>query len=237
MCNSVAEGGQRCATHLRPGYLRALEPAINQSSVTYEQQILLGAAAIPYATTLKGMEVINADILRFLTQSKPEIAEVLRISLIEGAKQREVIKEKEAIIKAKKDGYQFGAFLMTMGEEQGAELTEVYKVVTETAAQIYSEFKNYPFETERERINQESIAEYTYKSVLSGALDLFNQKATAQQISELLEDRTEFISEDIKISTKDFLKTAEEIEKVKKDFKKVVEDAAKKNKQEEPTEE
>lgn len=230
MCKSIAEGGQRCATHLRPGYLRALEPALNQSSLTYEQQILLGASAIPYATTLKGIDIINADILRFLTHSKPEIAEILRISLIEGAKQREVIKEKEAIIKAKTDGYEFGTFLMTSGEEQGAPLAEVYKIVTEAASEIYSEFKNSPVDTDRERATLDALAEHTYKSVLSGALDFFNQKATPEQISELLEGRTAVISEDIKISSKDFLKTAEEIKKVKEDFNKVVEDAAKKNK-------
>ena len=67
MCKSAAEGGQRCATHTRPAFQRALATAN-----TPGHEVEFDNAAIEHATTKAGREEVEA-LLTFTTDSRARL--------------------------------------------------------------------------------------------------------------------------------------------------------------------
>lgn len=107
MCKSQAEGGQRCASHTKVGYDQKLTSFLNRASssrddLQNQSQDLLEAATL-YATTKKGIAVVEENISRFSEEEgKAFLVETLNKALVAGKEQRAIMKEVEAQIAAAK---------------------------------------------------------------------------------------------------------------------------------------
>lgn len=205
MCKSVAEGGQRCATHLRPVYLKAIAPALQKPSLDLGEQVRLASSAVAYATTVSGIKGIEEDILKFALAGKHEVVEVLKFSLEEGKVQRHETQKLEAIILNTQSGQQFAVYLMTTATEMGLPLRTAYEQVMSIANEYVSNFLA-ESKSSDPAFNEycRSFAEAFSRTAIVTALDIYNQSASAEQISELLESRTEELSEKISVSQADF---------------------------------
>ena len=192
MCTSKSQGGQRCATHMRPKYLEALLPAEDKDTLEFSEQILLGAATIPYATTLKGIKAIQEDIARFTEEGKIEVSVILGIALKEGLKQRDETKELELQLYCHDEAYGITEACLNNGFECGLTLWESYKNVTEIADQLV---ENITLESAIEKVAPEiatyriRIAQnisYTMKQL---ALDYYAYAASTDEVSQALLER------------------------------------------------
>ena len=192
MCKSRADGGQRCATHTRPKYLEALTPAENKSELEFDEQILLGAATVPYATTLKGIKAITEDIERFDAEGKIEVAAILRIALNEGRKQREETKELEMQIYCHREAHMITAGCLQHCYESGLNLWDSYKKVNEIADQL---LENIGLESQADNASPEltayriKIAQIISRTMKNLALDFYASAASNEEVSAALLER------------------------------------------------
>ena len=199
MCKSRAEGGQRCATHTRPKYLEAISPAETKDTLEFDEQILLGAATVPYATTIKGIRVIKDDIERFDAEGKIEVAAILRIALNEGIKQREETKEIELQIYCHVEAHRIAEGCLEMCYESGFTLWEAYKKVNEIADSLVENItleatvSKISLEVANERIR---LSENISRHIKSLVLDFYASAASSE------DDETALMERD---STKDIL--------------------------------
>lgn len=205
MCKSVAEGGQRCATHLRPAYLKAIAPALQKPNLDLGEQVRLASSAVAYATTVSGIRGIEEDILKFALAGKHDVAEVLKFSLEEGEVQRHETQKLEAIILNTQSGQQFAVYLMGTATAMGLPLRTAYEQVMSIANEYVSNFLT-ESKSSDPAFNEycRSFAEAFSHTAIETALDIYNQSASAEQISELLESRTEELGERISVSQADF---------------------------------
>lgn len=193
MCKSRADGGQRCATHTRPEYLKTLAPAEQDRELTFEEKILLGAASISYATTIKGAKAILEDIAKFNELGKMEVAAILRIAMLEGQKQREQIKEAEMLIYCDREGYNLATILLVKSGQEGLNRWEAYQKVCEAAANMKEEIQKEIMEEVGvpQIIRQQRlfVADKVTKVMVAVALDYYAQSATTEDIGVALSER------------------------------------------------
>ena len=95
MCKSQAEGGQRCATHTRIAYDNKMAEIVGRGSYLGSDAENLVKAATLYATTKKGIAVIEADLERFSEGSNIALIDDLTRALAAGKEQRAITKEVE----------------------------------------------------------------------------------------------------------------------------------------------
>lgn len=68
MCQSKAQGGRRCASHLYPAYAKAMEEYHKTNMLTPENISAITLAARAYASTPFGAKKINSDIEKFYSE-------------------------------------------------------------------------------------------------------------------------------------------------------------------------
>jgi hypothetical protein len=197
MCKSRAEGGQRCAPHTRPDYLRVLAPAEEKTNLNSEEKIVLGYHAIAYATTTEGMHAIDEDISRFDTDGKYEVAAILRISRNEGLRQRAVSLEVETSIRCKNMGREIAQRSMDLSRGAGLTNWQAYKqtqsILREISEQATETTVPSGIFNKRQYAYLKTIGEQVQKEALAFALGIYNANATEEDFLAAL---SEFNGED-----------------------------------------
>lgn len=86
MCQSIAEGGKRCATHTRPAYqdsLRAFLATPDRELTTGKYHDMFSTAKA-FASTKKGFGEVEQDIEKYKLENKSELTSVLEDALFYG---------------------------------------------------------------------------------------------------------------------------------------------------------
>lgn len=98
MCDSIAEGGKRCAAHTRPGFQKVMA-ALDATHRMSRNKVRLGKidgdlmntqAVIHYASTPAGAKDVQAAIDKFQTERDMPTVMWLKNALVEGGKKAEV---------------------------------------------------------------------------------------------------------------------------------------------------
>lgn len=201
----MEEGGQRCATHLRPDYLKAVATATEKPEFDLREQVRLSSAAVAYATTPSGMRGIEGDIVKFTLAGKTDIAEILKFSLEEGHVQRRATQRREDIILNTQSGQLFAVYMMENAPAIGLPLQVAYEQVGAIATEYVHKFLAEIQSQDVEFIEHcKAFAEAFSRSAIATALDIYSQTATPEQISELLESRSNDLEENFNLSQADF---------------------------------
>ena len=172
--------------------MEALLPAIEKDSLEFDEQILLGAATVPYATTLKGIKAIKEDIEKFDAEGKLEVAAILRIALNEGQKQRDETKELEMQIYCHMEAHMITAGCLQHCYENGMNLWDSYKKVTEIADQL---LENIDLESKADNASPElaayriKVAQIISRTMKDLALDYYASAASDDEVSVALSER------------------------------------------------
>ena len=158
MCESQANGGQRCSAHTRPEYAKAmgviqLEHASNsvKTRLTEEERTNLSLSASAHASTVLGareiedeiraVEMIISDRLVLEDNVITDLLEILSTSLAWGLAQREVNKSvKDSIALANKLSKNPGS-LVELKKREDSEFMEHNKIMRQIAHNLSSELR------------------------------------------------------------------------------------------------